>query len=108
MIQSIELLEKCFIANIVKCRPPNNRPPESEEIDSCVKFLGKQIELISPQMLILLGSTAVKGLVPEHKLVPLDVLREASKEGPLSYKGIPAMVAYHPSGYGVLPERSVL
>ena len=107
MIQAIGLMDRCFIANIVRCRPPNNRPPEPEEIESCVKFLDKQIEIISPQLLVLLGRTAVKGLVPEHKAVPLDVLRAASKEGSLLYKGIPALVTYHPSALLRDPSRKV-
>jgi uracil-DNA glycosylase family 4 len=107
MIQAIDLSDKCFIANIVKCRPPNNRPPEDEEIETCVKFLNKQIEIIAPQLLILLGRTAVKGLVPEHKAIPLDVLRRNSKEGSIFYNGVPALIMYHPSALLRDPSKKI-
>jgi uracil-DNA glycosylase family 4 len=110
MITAIGIkVEEVYLANICKCRPPNNRPPESEEIESCVKFLDKQIEIISPQLLVLLGRTAVKGLIPEHKAVPLDILREVSKEegSSLHYRGIPVLVTFHPSALLRDPSRKI-
>jgi len=55
--------EHVFIGNIVKCRPPNNRDPLPEERETCIPFLYKQIELIDPKIIILLGATALKGLI---------------------------------------------
>lgn len=55
--------EHVFIGNIVKCRPPNNRDPLPEERETCIPFLHKQIELINPKIIILLGATALKGLI---------------------------------------------
>lgn len=55
--------EHVFIANIVKCRPPNNRAPLPEERNMCLPYLYKQIELINPSILILLGATALNGLI---------------------------------------------
>lgn len=52
--------EHVFISNIVKCRPPDNRVPILEEADACMPWLLKQIELIDPKILILLGATALK------------------------------------------------
>ena len=52
-----------FIGNIIKCRPPGNRVPLPEERAACLPFLLKQIELISPKIIILLGATALNGLV---------------------------------------------
>ncbi len=52
--------EGVYIANIVKCRPPRNRPPQREEIESCFPLLEKQIDLIDPLILVLLGSVATK------------------------------------------------
>lgn len=61
--------EHVFIGNIVKCRPPNNRDPLPEERETCLPFLFKQIELIDPKIIILLGSTALKGLIdPNAKI----------------------------------------
>jgi uracil-DNA glycosylase family 4 len=54
-----------------------------------------------------LGRTAVKGLFPEHKVTPLDVLRALSKEGSLSFKNIPVLVTYHPSALLRDPSRKV-
>jgi DNA polymerase len=55
--------EHVFIGNIVKCRPPNNRDPLPEERETCIPYLYKQIELIDPKIIILLGATALKGLI---------------------------------------------
>ena len=49
-----------FIANIVKCRPPKNRVPHKKEIESCYPYLKEQIDLINPDIILLLGATAVK------------------------------------------------
>ena len=55
--------EHVFIGNIVKCRPPNNRDPLPDERESCLPYLYKQIEYINPKIIILLGATALKGLI---------------------------------------------
>ncbi len=55
--------EEVYIANIVKCRPPNNRNPEDEEADSCQEFLNTQIKLINPEIIVLLGSVALKNIL---------------------------------------------
>ncbi len=79
-----------FITNVVKCRPPNNRKPEREEIAACSDFLKRQIELIQPKLIICLGGTSanavlgLKQLVNEHgKLIQRD--------------GRYYFVAYHPA-----------
>ena len=55
--------EEVYIANIVKCRPPNNRNPEYEEADACKEYLGSQINLVKPEIIILLGSVALKNIL---------------------------------------------
>jgi len=99
MIIAIGLEEKYYyIANIVKCRPPNNRTPKTEEIKSCIKFLKKQIEIIEPTLIVLLGGTAVKGLCPEFSTYSIEKLRSMTKNlGMITYESIPVMVTYHPS-----------
>lgn len=52
--------EEVYIANIVKCRPPNNRNPEYEEADMCKEYLDSQIKLVNPEIIVLLGSVALK------------------------------------------------
>ncbi len=55
--------EHIFISNIVKCRPPNNRTPNETEKTTCLPYLYKQIEIIDPKIILLLGATALKGLI---------------------------------------------
>ena len=51
-----------FIGNIVKCRPPENRAPATEEMAACLPFLEEQIQLIKPEIIVLLGATALRAL----------------------------------------------
>ncbi len=52
-----------YIANVVKCRPPDNRTPERIEMDACIGFLHEQIELVQPKVIVAMGATAVRGLL---------------------------------------------
>lgn len=99
MIDAIEIEPKDkYIANIVKCRPPKNRDPKKEEIETCIKFLRKQIEIIKPRLLVLLGKTAVKGLCPSVAKESVEKLRSMSKNiGMVTFEDIPVIVTYHPS-----------
>jgi DNA polymerase len=51
-----------YVCNIVKCRPPNNRKPEPEEMAACMPYLNEQLELLAPEVIVALGATAVQGL----------------------------------------------
>jgi len=55
--------DEVYVANILKCRPPNNRKPELDEMAACVPYLAEQLELIEPQVIVALGATAVQGLL---------------------------------------------
>lgn len=57
---------KLYIANIVKCRPPMNRVPEKDEVDACLDYLRNQVILVEPQIIVLLGSTALKNILGEE------------------------------------------
>ena len=83
--------EHAFIANIVKCRPPENRIPMPDEKAACIPYLMKQIELIDPKIIILLGATALNGLVdPKMKIT--------SVRGQwLTWQNRLTMPTYHPS-----------
>ena len=85
-----------LIANVVKCRPPENRAPKPEEAAACLPFLKKQIELADPRFIVLLGATALKHILPENKDLPM-----ASQAGRCfqhrSYTGKDLMVLYHPA-----------
>ena len=52
-----------YIANIVKCRPPQNRVPESDEAEACLNYLRNQVILVKPKIIVLLGSTALKNIL---------------------------------------------
>lgn len=58
--------DEVYIANIVKCRPPGNRVPLPEEMDACIPYLKKQIELIQPKLILCLGLTAAQGLLKKR------------------------------------------
>lgn len=83
--------EHVFISNIVKCRPPDNRLPTPQEASVCMPWLLKQIELIDPKILILLGATALKYMAgPEHRII-----RERGNW--LNWQNRLAMPVYHPA-----------
>lgn len=64
MLQAIHLdRTQVFIANVVKCRPPQNRTPTDEEIEACAPFLARQIALVDPEVILVLGATAAKALL---------------------------------------------
>jgi len=80
-----------YIANIVKCRPPGNREPEADEVNSCLPFLKKQIEAIRPQVIVTLGRVATQNLL--DTAVPLTRMRGQWQR----YKKVRVMPTFHPS-----------
>ena len=87
-----------FIANIVKCRPPQNRDPFPEERAACLPFLLKQIEVINPPIIVLLGATALKGLIdPNARITEL-------RGKWIEWNGHLVMPTYHPSALLRNPE----
>ena len=82
-----------FIANINKCRPPENRKPTREEMDTCLPFLKRQIAILKPKVIIAMGSTAVEGLVP----MPEGEMISKVRGHWLEFEGIPLMPTYHPA-----------
>ncbi|TFH02647.1 MAG: uracil-DNA glycosylase [Calditrichales bacterium] len=92
MLQTIGLKrEDVFIANVLKCRPPNNRDPQTEEIEKCEPYLLKQIEMISPRLIVTLGRFASASLL--RTKAALGALREEVH----SYNQVPLVVTYHPA-----------
>lgn len=70
MLSIIDLDRRsCYIANIVKCRPPNNRNPLDEEQDACIGYLCNQIALIKPQVIVCLGRVAAKRIIDPEYLI---------------------------------------
>jgi DNA polymerase len=80
-----------YIANVVKCRPPENRNPEPDEVAACEPFLKKQIDLVRPQIIVGLGKFAVQTLLQSK--VPITKLRGNWH----SYHGIKLMPTFHPA-----------
>jgi len=83
--------EDVYICNVVKCRPPQNRPPESDEVSSCSPFLLRQLQAIRPEVIVALGSSAAQALLQTK--VPISKLRNKFHD----FHGIPLMPTYHPS-----------
>ena len=89
--------EAVFIANIVKCRPPDNRNPQPDEAAACLPFLQRQIELIRPRVIVLLGSVPLEYLLQQRGIRRL-------RGQWLEYNGIPVMPTYHPAYLLRYPE----
>ncbi len=70
MLSIIDLdREKVYIANIVKCRPPQNRDPKDEEQDACIGYLRRQVELIQPKIIVCLGRISARRIIsPEYRI----------------------------------------
>lgn len=83
--------EQVFICNIVKCRPPENRQPQFDEIAACLPFLYRQIELVNPKVILAMGSTAAQSLLDTKQ--SLGALRNHVHR----FRGIPLVVTYHPA-----------
>jgi uracil-DNA glycosylase len=83
--------EDVFIGNICKCRPPENRPPETGEVDKCEPYLKKQIELINPAFILSLGLTSINTLL-KTKNKMADIRGQV-----LDYHGKKLLVTYHPA-----------
>ncbi len=91
--------EELFIANMVKCRPPDNRVPLPEEITACIPYLKAQIALIRPKLIVTLGKTAAEGLLNEK--VAITQARGIWK----TYEGIDLMPTFHPAYLLRLPNK---
>ncbi len=83
--------EQVFICNVVKCRPPQNRKPAPAEIESCVPFLHRQLDILRPAVILAMGGTAAETLLETKQ--SLGALRNKVHE----FRGIPVVVTYHPA-----------
>lgn len=83
--------EDVYIANIVKCRPPQNRNPEKKEAEACLDYLRNQVMLVKPKIIVLLGSVALKNILGEQYGIT------ASRGKWIEKKGIKYMPTFHPA-----------
>ncbi len=92
ILAAIELpRERVFICNIVKCRPPENRQPQYDEIAACVPYLQRQLELLKPKVILAMGGTAAQTLLNTKQ--SLGSLRNQIHR----FRGTPVIVTYHPA-----------
>jgi len=93
ILASVELSpeQDVYISNIVKCRPPQNRNPSTQEINACKPYLLEQIALVEPKIILLTGATALKGLTGEKKGI------SKIRGQWLQWEGYLAMAIFHPA-----------
>ncbi len=92
ILEAIKLpRDQVFICNIVKCRPPENRLPQYDEIAACLPFLYRQLELVKPKVILAMGGTAAQSLLNTKQ--SLGSLRNQVHR----FRGIPVVVTYHPA-----------
>ena len=84
-------LKNVYIANAVKCRPPQNRTPKLDEMETCLPYLLEQVRLIEPNIIVALGKTAALGLLKRDEAL-------AKLRGNVhTFEGIPLVITYHPA-----------
>lgn len=83
--------DRIFIANILKCRPPDNRDPEPHEVACCTPYLTRQIELLQPKLIVAMGRVAAQFLLETKNT--LGRLRQQQHH----YQQVPLLVTYHPA-----------
>lgn len=94
MLKAIGLqTEQVYITNILKCRPPNNRDPQPEEVVACSQFLNAQIKLLQPKVLLSVGRISAQNLLKLQQ--PLGKLRQS--QHCLPETNLPLLVTYHPA-----------
>jgi uracil-DNA glycosylase len=83
--------EEVYIANVIKCRPPENRNPEPDEMDACRPYIRKQIELVRPKVIVALGRFGLQSLTGKSYAIT------AIRGSWLDYEGVKMMPTFHPS-----------
>jgi len=102
VLEGIGLLRKrdYYITNVVKCRPPENRTPEDEEMLSCSYILKEEIKLIKPKLIVALGKTAAVGLIGTKQISPTKSrgsFLSSTPKSPVLPAGTKVFITYHPS-----------
>jgi uracil-DNA glycosylase len=91
--------ETVYIANVLKCRPPNNRDPQPDEVEACSPFLASQLAAIAPRVIVTLGKPAA------HLLLDTQAQMSALRGRFQQVRGIPVMPTFHPAYLLRSPER---
>lgn len=87
--------ERVYIANVLKCRPPNNRNPRTEEITECRQYLLRQITLVQPRLIIATGRIAAQSLLDDDR--PVGRMRGHAHDLKVQESTFPVIVTYHPA-----------
>ncbi len=85
--------QQVYIANVLKCRPPNNRDPRPEEVEQCEPYLQRQVALVQPRLILAVGRIAAQNLLKTN--APLSRLR--GRRHSYGEAGTPLVVTYHPA-----------
>ncbi len=91
-VLQVDRQSTAYILNVVKCRPPDNRDPEPDEVSSCRPFLERQLDALQPKVMLVLGRVALQTLFDE----PRASIRRARGQW-RAYRGVPVMPTYHPA-----------
>jgi DNA polymerase len=91
--------EDVYICNVIKCRPPNNRNPEADEVASCRPFLDEQIRIVSPKVIVTLGTFAAQAILETDE--PIGRMRGQWRTA----RGVRVMPTFHPAFLLRSPER---
>lgn len=94
--------EEVYIANILKCRPPGNRDPHPHEIEGCIHYLFMQLDIIAPEMIVVLGRVAGITLFGKD----FSITKERGKK--LEFRGIPVIPTFHPAYLLMNPKAKKL
>lgn len=98
MITAIGLSrQSVFITNVVKCRPPNNRVPERDEVDACSRYMLRELQIIRPRAVILLGLSAAKAVFNNPRMKLGDVRGNWQQLPTQPALNIPTLITYHPA-----------
>lgn len=104
MLEAIQLdRNQLYICNAVKCRPPANRTPNPQELNTCFPYLDQQIRIIKPKVILLMGKVAIHTLLKKEDKI--DIIRQNQ---PYQYQNIPVWTTYHPSALLHKPELKKL
>ena len=85
-----------LIANVAKCRPPENRAPHRDEVAACIPYLHRQVELLRPSAVVLLGGTAIRHVLPEHSKTAVTKLAGRALESS-DPPGVRFFATFHPA-----------
>lgn len=99
ILEAAALPRDVYITNVVKCRPPCNRLPKADEVESCLPWLERQIQLVAPRLIVCLGVLAGQTLISPHLRITRDRGRWAE------YRGVPITATFHPAALLRDPRR---